>query len=138
MKLPHCPTPALQLPVLLPIFQSTHFLPLWKPAGRWSWQLGQAYSHCLGLQAGTGSGGRDASGSYECHTKPVGSRRNSRSLTAQGPHSTYRLWPPPSFPIMSFLNLPPLGQADRPVHHEPLSLTQDEPATHLLNAPESK
>lgn len=50
----------------------THSLPFWKPRGTWSWQLGQAYSHCLELQAGTGSADHDTSGSSERHTTPVG------------------------------------------------------------------
>lgn len=136
MKLPCCPTLALQHPLLLPVCstrtQSTHSLPFWKPTGRKSWQLGRAYSHCLELQAGTGSGDHDASGNSECHTTPVDGRRYTRSLTAQGPHPMYPLWPPPSFPTTPFLNSPPLGQADRPAHHEPQSLIQGEPATHPL------
>jgi hypothetical protein len=36
---------------------------------------GQAYSHCLELQAGTGSGDLDASDSFECRTITVGDKK---------------------------------------------------------------
>lgn len=47
------------------------------------------------------------------------------------PSTPFGLHHPP-FPTTLFLNSPPLGQADRPAHHEPQRLIQGEPARHPL------
>ena len=71
--------------------QHTHSPPFWKPRGTWSWQLGQAYSHCLELQAGTGSADHDTSGSSERHTTPVGVEDSLGHSLHRGLHSLHSL-----------------------------------------------